>query len=207
MEQQPFWESAFKDLDGPSPFGPPSEEFVELLSVLPRNASVLDLGCGDGRNALFLARHGCKVEAVDISHAAIAKLAAFAVREHLPIEARVCDLREHRFDGIYDLVIAHGCLHLLERPHWARLLAEAKNHTRPGGYHVMVVFTDALPAPEDLRLWMAGLFHEGELFGFYSDWTVLTKLSYVLEDEHPGGIRHRHPINKLVAQRPRWIAT
>jgi tellurite methyltransferase len=56
MEPAPFWESAFKDLGAPSPFGPPSGEFLELLNVLPKNARVLDLACGDGRNALFLAR-------------------------------------------------------------------------------------------------------------------------------------------------------
>ena len=151
MTSRPFWESAFEDLEAPSPFGPPSAEFADLLPSLPPNASVVDLGCGDGRNALFLARHGCRVEALDISHAAIAKLTALAAQEHLPIEARVCDLREHSVDGTYDLVIAHGSLHLLERHHWARLLVEAKAHTRPGGYHVIVVFTDTIPPPDDLR--------------------------------------------------------
>jgi tellurite methyltransferase len=149
MEQpaaaRPFWEDVFEDIDAPSPFGPPSDEIVELQPSLPKHASVLDLGCGDGRNALFLARHGCRVHAVDISPAAIAKLAALADREDLQIVARVADLREYRFEDRYDLVIAHGCLHLLERMHWTRLLAQSKEHTRPGGYNVMVVFTDMLP--------------------------------------------------------------
>lgn len=139
---------------------------------------------------------------MDISHAAIAKLATFAERENLSVEASVCDLRGYQIEGAYDLVIAHGCLHLLSRPHWARLLSEAKGHTRTLGYNVVVVFTDAIPPPDDLRLWMIGLFREAELFSYYSDWTVLTALSYVLDDEHPGGIRHRHPINKLIARRP-----
>ena len=202
MEPRPFWESVFEDLEAPSPFGPPSSEFLDLLPALPKNASVLDLGCGDGRNALLLAHNACRVSAVDISHAAIAKLTALAGREHLPINARVADLREYRIDGRYDLVIAHGCLHLLERKHWSRLLAEAKEHTRTAGYNVVAVFTNTLPPPDDLRPWMVGLFQEDELFSFYSDWSILTRLSYVLDDMHPGGIKHRHPINKIVAQRP-----
>lgn len=66
----------------------------------------------------------------------------------------------------------------------------------------MVVFTDTIPPPDDVRPWMVGLFEESEIFNFYTDWNVLTKRSYILDDEHPGGIRHRHPINKLVARRP-----
>jgi hypothetical protein len=48
---------------------------------------------------------------------------------------------------------------------------------------------------------MIGLFKEGELFGVYSDWNIPIRLTYVLNDEHAGGIKHSHPINKLVAQR------
>ncbi len=66
---------------------------------------------------------------------------------------------------------------------------------------VAAVFTNTLEPPEDLRPWV-GLFNEGELFTIYSDWRILETKSYILEDEHPGGIHHRHPINKLVAQRP-----
>ena len=202
MKPRPFWESVFEDIEAPSPFGPPSKEFVDLLPALPQNASVLDLGCGDGRNALFLARKTCRINAMDISHAAIAKLTALAEREYLPVNARVADLREYKIDGFYDLVIAHGCLHLLERKDWSRLLADAKKHTRTAGYNVIAVFTNTIPPPDDLRPWAVGLFQESELFGFYRDWTVLTKLSYVLDDVHPGGIKHHHPINKIVAQRP-----
>ena len=49
---------------------------------------------------------------------------------------------------------------------------------------------------------MRGLFREGELEDCYRDWRIEVFRSYVLDDEHPGGIRHRHPVNKIVAQRP-----
>jgi len=201
MAHQPFWESHYRNPHAPSPFGPPSEELARLVEFLPRSASILDLGCGDGRHSLFFSRHGCKVTAIDISTAAINKLSLCAARENLNIRAHVADLRGYEIHGTFDLIIAHGCLHLVERSEWARLIAEARAHTQEHGYNVIVVFTDSLPPPEDLRPWMKGLFTEGELFGLYSDWRVLTALSYILEDVHPGGIRHRHPINKIVAQR------
>jgi hypothetical protein len=47
-----------------------------------------------------------------------------------------------------------------------------------------------------------GLFREAELFERYDGWDIVLSKSYVLEDQHPGGSRHRHPINKIVARKP-----
>ena len=59
----------------------------------------------------------------------------------------------------------------------------------------------ALAPPDDLREFTIGLYRECEIFDRYRGWRVVQRESYILEDEHPGGVRHRHPIDKLVAQR------
>lgn len=105
-------------------------------------------------------------------------------------------------DSTFDAVIAHGVLQLLPVRLRDRVLITAREHTAPGGYNVVTVFTDALPPPPDLASVMCGLFVEGELFARYADWVVLLAESYVLGDEHPDDIRRRHPVNKLVARRP-----
>ena len=46
-----------------------------------------------------------------------------------------------------------------------------------------------------------GPFKEGELARIYAGWRQEQATSYVLEDEHPGGVRHRHAIDKVVAWR------
>jgi len=81
------------------------------------------------------------------------------------------------------------------------LIHRIKAQTCDGGYNVVVVFTDIIAPPEDLKDFHLGLFFEGELFEFYDDWDVLLRKSYIVEDEHPGNIRHRHPINKIVARK------
>jgi tellurite methyltransferase len=64
---QPFWEKAYTDLPTPAiRGGAPSQEIREVASQLTTAARVLDLGCGEGRNALFLAECGFRVTAVDI---------------------------------------------------------------------------------------------------------------------------------------------
>lgn len=199
--KHPFWESSYRLGDEASTFGPPSAEIVALAKELDGGARVLDLGCGDGRNALHLARNGFRVTAIDMSEAAIGKLTRSARKAKLSIRTDVADMRAFRFPEDYDLIVAHGCLHLLTRPEWNRVIARMKEHTNPGGHNVVAVFTDRLPPPPDLEPFHLGLFREGELFEHYRDWEILQARGYLLEDEHPGGIRHRHPIDKLVAKR------
>jgi tellurite methyltransferase len=199
---EPFWNSAYRDKDAPSVFGSPSEEICSLVAKLRGEATVLDLGCGDGRNALFLLEQGFHVTAVDVSGSAIEKLCHRAGHNRERLATHVSDAREFRLGGPYDLIVAHGLLHLIPREDWTRLVKALQQQTAPLGYNVVAVLTDALPPPADLEPFMLGLFREGELLDQYAGWAVELHRSYVLHDEHPGGVRHRHPVNKIVAQKP-----
>ncbi|MCP4538768.1 MAG: methyltransferase domain-containing protein [Chloroflexi bacterium] len=162
----------------------------------------MDLGCGEGRNALFLAENGLDVTAVDISARGIEKLNHLAHAQGLAMQTRVQDMRDYVFEEQFDLIISHGCLHFIERTDWESLLEQFKAHTKPGRYNVVAVFSDTIKPPDDLKAFCVGLFCEGELFKHYGDWITHVEKSYVLEDQHPGGAEHRHPINKVVAQKP-----
>ena len=45
------------------------------------------------------------------------------------------------------------------------------------------------------------MFEEGELFGLYKDWEIILQKSFIDEDEHPGGIKHQHAVNKIIARK------
>lgn len=199
---RPFWEDVYAD-DTRSAFGAASPEVVELCARLPARARVLDAGCGDGRHALHLARAGHRVDAIDVSERAVARLERQAQAEDLGIAARVADLRDDFPAGPYDLIVCHGVLHLLERDEWAMVIPRMRASTTAGGWNVVVVFTERIAPPADLAPFMKGLFREGELAGLYGDWDIEMEEAYLLDDEHPGGIRHRHPIEKIVARKPR----
>jgi tellurite methyltransferase len=203
MLEQPFWEKAYSDLAAATFCGGmPSQEIRDVASELPRGARVLDLGCGEGRNALFLAERGFDVTAVDISETGIRKLDALAKQRELDIHSQVADMRCYSFADSFDLIVSHGCLHLIERPSWQKLVSLFKAHTTPGGINVVVVFTDTIPPPDDLKDFCLGLFREGEVFSLYSDWVTLLQQTYTFDDEHPGSLRHTHAVNKLVARKP-----
>lgn len=192
MSVTQFWDEMYRDL---------SAEVIEAAKLLPAGARALDLGCGDGRNPLFLAAQGFKVTAVDISPVGVAKTQQFAAEQGLVINVLVQDMREFTFDTDYHLIVSMGCLHLIEREYWQPLLRQIQAHTCPGGYNAIGIMTDALPAPDDQRDFYIGLFKEGELFDYYVDWEILSQQSVQFHDEHPNGIRHHHAGDCILARK------
>lgn len=118
---------------------PPNEIVVELATSLPRGRAV-DLGCGEGRNALWLATRGWQVEGVDFSAVALEKAASTArdaptaVRERL---SWTCgDVLDAPLGQGLDLaLIVYIHLPADER---ARLLRRVQDALAPGGALLML---------------------------------------------------------------------
>jgi tellurite methyltransferase len=182
-------------------FGSVSDEILQFAPKLPQGAEVLDLGCGDGRNALFLLEQRARITAKDISPDAIAKLKSRAAGHADQLTTDVMEARDYSPGHQFDWIIAHGILHLLPRPDWSRLILRMQEMTKLSGLNIVAVFTDSLPPPEDLSPFMPGLFRKGELLDQYKDWDMALLKSYILEDQHPGGTCHIHRVNKIVAQK------
>ncbi len=70
----------------------PARVLVENRHLLPAQGQALEIACGLGANARLLAEHGLQTLAWDIASVAVAKLNAFAQREHLPLQAEVHDV-------------------------------------------------------------------------------------------------------------------
>jgi SAM-dependent methyltransferase len=117
-------------------------ELVEPMS--PGRA--LDLGCGEGADAMWLAERGWHVTAVDISQTALDRAAADAVTRKLAdrIDFQRHDLTQSLPTGVFDLVSAQF-LHStvpMDRP---RLLRRAADAVAPGG--TLVVVDHGAPPP------------------------------------------------------------
>ncbi|MBN2239289.1 MAG: methyltransferase domain-containing protein [Dehalococcoidales bacterium] len=204
MTKTPFWEESYKRQGKLDTFGggKPSRDVVTAASFLKPGMKALDLGCGEGRNAVYLAQQGFITTASDISESGIEKLDSVCAELQLDITTSACDMREFIFKEPFDLIVNQGCLHLIRREEWQVLIDRMKEYTVPGGYHSIGVFTDTVPEPEDQRGLMVGLFKEGELLEQYRDWEIITSDAMVLEHEHPDGPRHKHATNSIIARKP-----
>jgi 2-polyprenyl-3-methyl-5-hydroxy-6-metoxy-1,4-benzoquinol methylase len=103
---------------------------AELAGLAPRR--VLDLGCGQGRNSIWLAEHGHRVTGVDVSDVAIAQARELARDAGVDVEFLARDLTEWVAPaGEYDLVVL-SYLHLPEAMRRA-VHASAVRALAPGG--------------------------------------------------------------------------
>lgn len=198
----PFWEDSYKD-DTISTFGTePNATIIEFENLYKETWNILDIGCGDGKNSLYLSSRGfSNIEAFDLSENAIAKLHRIAKANKLSVNAWVQDLCQFCFTKPYDLIFSFGTLHFVEKANWKSLLKKAKENTNIGGIHIIQIFTNALPASPDIAPFAIGLADDNEIRTLYSDWDVLQFKSYTFEDEHPGVPKHFHASNKIIAQR------
>ncbi|HEY8596216.1 MAG TPA: class I SAM-dependent methyltransferase [Devosiaceae bacterium] len=115
--------------------GPPTQVFLDFFERFDgQNARVLDVGCGQGRDALFIARRGHRVVGMDISPNGIRDLAAAAKRENLAIEAVVADLTTYTPEGAFDIVLADRTLHMLPRTDRLTVLARLLDHVAANGW-------------------------------------------------------------------------
>lgn len=97
------WEQKYS-ADGYEPDRKPSALLTEWLDDRPPG-SALDLACGTGRNALYLAGKGYAVSAIDASPRAIELAGQAARKEGLKINWIVADLDDYAIRGEYDLIV------------------------------------------------------------------------------------------------------
>ena len=103
----------------------------------------LDLGCGSGANAIWLAQHGWQVTAVDFSDVAIEKGKAQAADKQAGVEFVVSDVTAYRPNGLYDLAISFY-IHLWPKQR-AQMLSRVAQALTPGGKFLFVSHDQSSP--------------------------------------------------------------
>lgn len=128
----------------------------------------LDLACGPGRHAIFLAERGWQVTAVDSSRVGIELLRKSARERGVEVDARVADLERGEFEiapEAYDLI---GVFYYLQRD----LFPQIRAGVRPGGtviaaIHMVDQDPEAHPVNEDYLL------RPGELRAQFDGWEIM----------------------------------
>ena len=104
---------------------------VEIKTPVKR---VLDLGCGNGRHAIYFAREGFDASGIDISATAIDWAKDWAMREGLQIDFRVGDITQLPYpDASFDVIVSHGVLDHVPMKDARLAVSEAARIMRPAG--------------------------------------------------------------------------
>lgn len=127
----------------PWDIGHPQQAYVELAHTGHIKGSVLDVGCGTGEHALYLAQCGHEVWGIDSSPTAIQKAQAKASARGINVTFRVADaLHLQDLGRTFETIIDSGLFHVFsdeERPLFVSSLASV---LQPGGTYYLLCFSD-----------------------------------------------------------------
>lgn len=161
------WDARYRD-DRRAASAPPAEVLRGLGGLLPRSGRALDIACGAGRNALFLAAQGLVVTGLDVSPVGLALAAAEARARGLTLALAATDLARAALpEGRFDVVCA---IDYLERS----LYGPIARALVPGGLLVFSTSTTAqLAFPEAHPRRAAFLLTPGELLAAFAGLEVV----------------------------------
>ncbi|MGO3858941.1 MAG: tellurite resistance methyltransferase TehB [Neisseriaceae bacterium] len=145
---------------------------VAAAEVVPAGKA-LDLGCGRGRNALYLQSKGFDVTAWDKNPASVQHLQHIISAEGLAhIAATAVDLNTQRLTEEYDFIFSTVVFMFLDAAAIPSLIAQMQSHTRPGGHNLIVTAIDSPDYPCSVPF--SFTFQPGELKQHYQDWELLS---------------------------------
>ncbi|PWD87188.1 tellurite resistance methyltransferase TehB [Ignatzschineria cameli] len=142
---------------------------IEEYQVAP--GRLLDLGCGQGRNSLYLAEQGFDVTAYDLNPRMLQTIRDIIEKEgitNITVEAR--DLNKIEITGEYDLMISTVVMMFLQREAIPNLITQMQQHTAHGGYNLIVSAMSTEVYPFD---GFPFTFAEGELRRYYEGWELI----------------------------------
>jgi 2-polyprenyl-3-methyl-5-hydroxy-6-metoxy-1,4-benzoquinol methylase len=165
--------------------------------------TVLDAGCGEGKNAAFLAQKGALVTAVDVSELAIAHARA-AWPANLPIHFEV-----NRIESIpitsnrFDVVLLYGLLHCLrDQEVICDTIQRIQDGTKTHGFNILCTFNDRYHDLSAHPGFAPTLLPHALFLKMYEGWTVLHSTDSDLHETHPhNNIPHVHSLTRLVARK------
>ncbi|MGW0574545.1 class I SAM-dependent methyltransferase [Streptomyces sp. NPDC002920] len=161
------WDRFYADRDRPVPFfvDKPDESLVSYLDrgLVAPGGRALDLGCGPGRNALYLASRGFEVDAVDLSPQAVAWGAERARAAGAAGVRFRCGDAFALATGPYDLIHDSGCFHHLPPHRRISYLDLLDRVLAPGGHLALTCFAAGAMGSElpDADFYREGLLHGG----------------------------------------------
>lgn len=139
------WDEFYQSRSKPAPFlkqsSLPDENLVRFIEDELSIKDVLELGCGEGRNAIYMAKKEKKVTAIDFSGVSIANAKERAQKEAVEIDFVKGNIFSYNYGGkVYDFIYDSGLFHHLA-PHRRLQYIEMINQLlKPGGYFGLVCF-------------------------------------------------------------------
>ena len=162
-------------------FGLSYEAFASFLEehAVP-GGQALDLGCGQGRDALLLAQNGYTVTGIDTSQVGIEQMVARANALNLPVKGITADFHDYPIQDKYDAIVLDSILHFgkADRAKELALLTKCAAQLKPQG--ILFIFVHRSKKKEkELHKWLSEV---GSNFAMLQDGPI----DYTYEEKSSG---------------------
>ena len=184
----------------------PNNLCLEIMRIKPPITpyKVLDIGCGEGKDAVFLAKNGYEVTAFDISEHGLSKARELADHCGVEVDFFRADIGDIRLKTDFDIIFSSGVFHYIPQEKRSNVIENLKAHTTSNGINVINVFVRKpfIPLPPDLEEseLTAGDWKSGELFMYYHDW-LFHKNEERIFDCNSSGIPHKHCMDVMITEK------
>ena len=122
----------------------PGDFLDELIRLCPpsEDKKVLDIGCGEGKDAVYMAEKGYDVTAFDLTENGIKKTIALAEKRNVKINAYVDDINTFSTDEKFDIIYSTGTVQYLFDENIKGFFEKLENITKPNGIVFINVFVE-----------------------------------------------------------------
>jgi len=181
----------------------PDKLVVKSIPFIKKNSKILDLGSGEGKDSLFLAKKGNNLTAVDISEKGIEKTNKFAKENNLKIKTEISNIKDYlnkskKFDAIY----AINVLQFIPEDKIFEVVKKMQNKTKKNGINVIASFIAENTKQKDFILKKGRyFFNKRELKKLYDTWEIEFYLEKLGDWETHGEKPHRHFIVNIIARK------
>ena len=181
----------------------PGDFLKKIIKFMParRGMKVLDIGCGEGKDAVYMAKMGYTVTAFDLTESGIAKTQRLAKEAGVRIHAYVDDINTFETDERFEIIYSSGTLQYLHPDKIGPFFEKIRKITNPNGINYFNVFVEKSfldPAPDwdkEETLWKTG-----ELFTWYADWKI-HYLDETIFECSSSSEPHFHCMDSILAER------
>lgn len=181
----------------------PGDFLEELIRLCPPTSDkkVLDIGCGEGKDAVYMAQKGYLVTAFDLTDNGIKKTKALAKERNVDINAYVDDINTFELKEKFDIVYSTGTVQYLFDQNKIAFFEKIDQITNDDAVVYINVFVEKpfLELPPDWdkeeKMWRSG-----ELFTYFGDWKM-ERIDEIIFEDNSGGVPHFHCMDTIVCRK------
>ncbi len=174
--------------------------FVKEVLNYVHSGKILEIGCGEGANSIFLIRKGFEnLTAINTDNSNTTQFESLVQKKKFPIQIQKAEIGHLNIFGSYDLIICNFPPLILEKYDYDSTIKSVKSSTFVGGINAVVAYIDTDDSTNLLDGDSSGhLFKTNEMHNYYVDdssWKVIDYYEVQLAENKKVGVLITKKIN------------